>query len=337
MCAGGDDMTSEKKSPEMTGVFSKCAVDFIDFKRSLGFKYEHEPKCLARFCKFATEKGIQSIQITKELAYEWIAPRPYESKKSRGHRITCVRQFAIYLNNLGYTAYILPEQKLSYTSAGFTPYIFSHTEIDNLLKAVDLTVERRVSRDMHFSLPVIFRLLYSCGLRVSEVCNLKLKDVDLENGILKLRETKNGTERYVPLSKSVHQSCIEYSKKVTWKNDEEFFFRAPNRTKLSTMTIYGRFRTYLLAAKISHGGKGKGPRLHDLRHTFAVHTLQKWIENGENLYTKLPVLSVYMGHSNVQATSRYLRLTAEVYPDLLKKVEDYSDFVIPGDDEVYAE
>jgi len=330
-------MRSEKKNPEMIGAFSEKAMEFIEFKRSLGFKYEYEPKCLSRFCRFADEKGVNDIEITKELAVEWCSPKPYESKKSRAHRITCVRQFGIFLSNMGYSAYILPEQKLTYVSNGFVPYIFSHDEIKRLIKAVDQTTERRVSKEMHLSLPVIFRILYSSGLRVSEVCGLKVKDVDLENGILKLKETKNGTERYIPLSESVHKACIEYSDKVSWMSDEDYFFRAPDRTQISPMTIYGRFRTYLLSANISHRGKGKGPRLHDLRHTFAVHTLQKWVESGEDLYVKLPILSVYMGHSNVQATSKYLRLTAEVYPELLKKVENYSDFVIPSEKLTYAE
>ena len=91
-----------------------------------------------------------------------------------------------------------------------------------------------------------------------------------------------------------------------------------------------RYRSYLFQAGISHGGKGKGPRLHDLRHTFAVHALQKWIADGSDLLAKLPALSVYMGHRNTQSTAKYLRLTAEVYPELLEKIENYSAHVIPG-------
>lgn len=84
----------------------------------------------------------------------------------------------------------------------------------------------------------------------------------------------------------------------------------------------------MLDARISHSGKGKGLRLHDLRHTFAVHALHKWIANGENIYAKLPVLSAYMGHSNIHSTSGYLRLTDAAYPELLKTIEEYSAFVI---------
>lgn len=321
-------MTKDRKLPEMTGTFAEKALEFIAFKHSLGFKYESETKCLSRFCRFAVNYGVKTIEITKELAYEWCAPRHNESPKNRAHRVTCIRQFAIYLNSLNYPAFIMPEVK-NINSSSFTPYIFTHDEITRLIQAVDLTKERAISKDMHLSLPVIFRLLYGCGMRVSEVCRLQRNDVDVENEILTVRDSKNGADRLIPLSASVHTALNNYANAVTWKNEEEFFFRAPNRTQISPMTIYQRYRNYLFEAGISHGGKGCGPRLHDLRHTFAVHTLQKWIEEGTDLYAKIPVLAAYMGHRHIQSTARYLRLTAEVYPELLQKIEDYSAHIIP--------
>ncbi|VDN47332.1 conserved protein of unknown function [Petrocella atlantisensis] len=198
-----------------------------------------------------------------------------------------------------------------------------------MLQAVDETEPWEVAKNMHLALPVIFRILYGCGLRVSEVVHLKYKDVNLEDGILTIREAKTDKDRLIPLSDSVNQSCIDYAEKIWWEKDNEYFFLAPDRTMISTMTVYQRYRRYLDAAGISHGGKGKGPRLHDIRHTFAVHVLQKWIENEVDLSAMLPILSTYMGHTSVRATAKYLRLTAEVYPDLIKRVESSCAFVIP--------
>lgn len=166
-------MSRSRKPPVMTGPFAQAADDFIQYKRSCGFKYEYEPKCLSRFCRFATDKGVTSVEISRELAEAWIAPRDGESVKSRFHRMTCIRQFAIYLDNLGYAAYILPEQHGTNTCS-FVPYIFTHEQINALIKAADATQPWEGSRNMHLALPVIFRILYGCGLRVSEVCNLKL-------------------------------------------------------------------------------------------------------------------------------------------------------------------
>ena len=99
-------MTRIRKSPSMTGSFAEVAREFIQYKRSTGFKYADEPKCLSRFCRFSEEQGVTEIKISRSLAEKWTAPRAGESEKSRSHRITCIRQFAIYLNNLGYDAYI---------------------------------------------------------------------------------------------------------------------------------------------------------------------------------------------------------------------------------------
>ena len=192
-------MTRIRKSPTMTGPFAETVHEFIQYKRSVGFKYADEPKCLSRFCRFSEEQGVTEIEISRSLAERWIAPREGESEKSRSHRITCIRQFAIYLNNLGYDAYIVPEVKgLNHNS--FVPYIFTHEQITSVTKAADETEPREVVRNMHLALPVIFRILYGCGLRVSEVVGLRYKDVNLEEGILTIREAKTDRDRYIPLS-----------------------------------------------------------------------------------------------------------------------------------------
>lgn len=321
-------MSRIRRPPVMTGVFSEVARDFVSYKRSLGFKYEHEPKCLSRFCRFSEDYGTKNIEISKQLAESFIAPREGEASKSRAHRITCIRQFALYLDSLSYDAYIIPEQK-GLTTGSFVPHIFTHDEIKAIIKAADETEPSGIAKNMHLSLPVIFRILYGCGLRVSEVVKLQYRDVNLEEGILTIREAKTDRDRLIPMSDSVRESCVSYAEKIWWEKDDDFFFLAPDRTMISPMTVYQRYRIYLQTAGISHGGKGLGPRLHDIRHTFSVHVLQKWVSEGTDLTAMMPVLSTYLGHSRVQSTARYLRLTAEVYPELMKKVESACSYVIP--------
>ena len=96
-------MSRERKPPKMTGPFAKAAEDFIQYKRNCGFKYENEPKCLSRFCRFAMEQGVVSVEISRKLAEAWISPKEGESNKTRAHNITCIRQFAIYLDNYFYS------------------------------------------------------------------------------------------------------------------------------------------------------------------------------------------------------------------------------------------
>lgn len=323
-------MTVTIKPLIMSGIFSTLAYDFLGFKRLQGYKYQSEEKVLQRFCRFSENYPLQEVVLTKELVLDWIEVRMNEAVKTRVHRITCIKQFGHYLKSLGYEVFELPPQK-HWNTSSFVPYIFSHDEIDRLFSAADKVKPVVQSRNMHKSLPVIIRTLYSSGLRISEALKLQCADVDLNQGILTLRDAKFGKDRLIPMSASL-LNCYKqyYAETICWANNNDYFFMAPDRTMINPNTIYQRFRRILFRSCIPYGGKGYGPRLHDLRHTFAVHTLQKWIKNGEDLTAMLPVLSVYMGRKSIKATSRYLRLTAEVYPDMLRKVENTCSYVIPS-------
>ena len=315
---------------KMTGIFTALAEDFIAFKQAQGYKYYNEAKVLSRFCRFAGSYPLETPALTKELVSDWISPREGEAARSRRHRITCVNQFGGYLSQMGYEAHAAPPQSHRYKD-GFTPYIFTHDEIEKLFRAASSVKPTGQGRHMHRLLPVLIRLLYGCGLRVSEAVGLLCRDVDIKNGILTIREAKNGRDRLIPISASLADIMREYKNDVIpWAKDDDYFFMAPDRTILSPNTVYGRFRRIMWDGGIPYKGKGNGPRLHDVRHTFAVHSLQKWVENGEDLTAMLPVLSVFMGHKSFGATSRYLRLTAEVYPDVVRQVEQTCAYVIPA-------
>lgn len=317
----------------MTGIFASLAYDFLEYKRAQGYKYQSEEKVLRRFCEFSEKYSLEKPMLTRELAEAWTAARNGEATKSRMHRITCINQFGLYLKRMGYEVCVTQTLK-TWKPDSFTPYVFSHDEIGKLFKASDNIRITPQSCDMHKILPVLMRLLYGCGLRISEAVSLRCKDVDLEQGILTIREAKFGKDRLIPISMSLLERFREYRKStIVWANDDDFFFMAPDRTMLSPNTVYQRFRRILWDGGIPYGGQGNGPRLHDIRHTFAVHSLQKWVKNGVDLTAMLPVLSVFMGHKSFSATSRYLRLTAEVYPDVVRQVEETCAYAIPGDEQ----
>ena len=115
------------------------------------------------------------------------------------------------------------------------------------------------------------------------------------------------------------------------------FFPNPKGKPYSQRTVYDKFRVVLWRCRISHGGCRKGPRVHDLRHTFAVHCLKKWVDDGEQVNALLPVLSSYMGHVNLGSVNKYLRLTADVFPDITRRVEKYFGYIIPNGGHVYEE
>jgi len=178
--------------------------------------------------------------------------------------------------------------------------------------------------------PALFRLLFGCGLRVNEALSLKCEDINLTDGFIIIHETKNGEERQLPLSESLINVLVQYRNYCRSNaNGQDYFFVKRNGERCSSDTIYRKFRKILYYAKISHGGKGHGPRVHDFRHSFSVHSLANMADQGLDLYYCLPLLSKYLGHKSLAATDGYVRLTAEMYPKLINAMNQICAFVFP--------
>lgn len=311
-------------------VYGPSIKEFLDVKRSLGFKYQAAEYELGKLDKIAFNRDEPIIGITKELACEVCDKHPNESEKSRNNRIQVLRQFAFYLNDTGHASYvpILPPFKSSYT-----PYIFTKEEVLKIFCISDqIKANTCNTRTGMFFIPVLFRLLYATGIRTGEAMSLSVNDVDIKSNILKIRDSKNGKERLIPFSESLSDALQEYLK---YRNQRpivkgvDHLFVHPAGGILSSDIGYKWFRRILFRSGISHQGKGAGPRMHDLRHTFAVHSLVSMCEQGLDLYYSLPILSTYLGHQSLAATDKYVRLTAEMYPSLINSVNKICPHVFP--------
>jgi len=125
-------------------------------------------------------------------------------------------------------------------------------------------------------MPVLFRILYCCGLRLGEVLRLEVSDVDLSSGVLLIRESKSGNDRYVPMSKQLTERCRNYAEQIHGANSpHRYFFPAPDDGMIPGMNVYANFRKFLHKAGISHGGRGKGPRIYDFRHPNVKHKTKR--------------------------------------------------------------
>jgi integrase/recombinase XerD len=311
-------------------IFGPCIVKFIEFKNSLGYKYRDVGYALASFDQLALTKDVFEIELTKDIADEYCKQRPNESDKTRYNRIQILSQFARFLHDLGFRSYVpkLPKHKSTYT-----PYIFSRKEMQNIFRACDtLTPSVRNRNSTVYAIPVLIRLLYGTGIRISEALHLAFNDINLNDKCLILRNTKNGQDRMVPISDSLANACKEY---LIYRNlfpsirKENRFFIKPDGSPMSIYNAYRWFRRILFLANISHRGRGYGPRLHDVRHTFSVHALVSMSESELDLYYALPILSTYLGHQSLDATDKYVRLTAEMYPDLIKKTSNICASAFP--------
>ncbi len=174
-------------------------------------------------------------------------------------------------------------------------------------------------------------MLYGCGLRVSEATHLRVCDVNLDNGVLTVLDTKSGKDRLVPMDISLIKRCRAYADRLhRISKPDDFFFQTRDGEYFARQSVYTAFRQLLWKGGISYAGRAYGPRPHDLRHTQAVHCLKRWVKSGYDLSSALPVLSTYLGHKTFEGTSRYLRLTAELYPDITEAVEVKFGELIPG-------
>lgn len=298
-------------------IYREHIKGFIALKRKLGFKFSSGEVYLYQIDQIADTLGEYSDGITKALAMMCAEGRPWETNFTRYTRISILVQFSRYLNDIGIPSYV--PKLLPYPSSGFIPHIFSQSEIEALFKACDqLRLSEFQRQTSLFCMPVLLRLLYGTGIRISEARSLKVHDLDMESQCLKVLDSKNGKERIIPLSDSLTQVCKDY----LWHRERldirvsqsEYLFTNLNGNKIG-QSVGRWFRICLQQIGIINAA-GKYPRIHDLRHTFAVTSLATMADNGIDLYVSLPILSNYLGHQSLGATEHYVRLTSNMFPQL---------------------
>lgn len=325
------------QTPFFTGPFAPMCEKFVAQQQAVGKKYETAARRLRQFDDFAKDFNVVNYQITDDLFKAYCQKRPSENDNSRRDRIYIVWTFAEYLSSQGFICSCIPPDKPK-SVAPHTPYIFTMHELKSLFDYLDGLGENNLSTS-NIMFPILFRILYGCGLRKSEVLNLKKEDVDVANGIIHVNRGKNDRERIVVMSVSLQKRCAGFLEKYHSNTPEGTpFLYTKSMGQLSESTVNRGFRSALWDIGIPYYGKDKGPRVHDLRHTFICHNIQKWAESGVPIHSKLPVLSKYVGHSHVKATHWYIRLTAETYPHIRQICEEalsgiYSDILIQWEDQ----
>jgi integrase len=317
------------------GPFAQHIENHVKLKQAIGYKYRTEEEHLLRFSAFTAKKYPNAKELTKEIVLDWCSKKSFEAQANQCSRASMLRQFAIYLDSIGVVAYILPKGFYP-VEEQYVPHIYTLDELQRFFHETDKCHYVSECPHRHLIMPVFFRMLYSCGLRSSEARLLKVEDVDLESGILTISHSKKDNSRLVPMPDELTDRCRDFFKNVHMiSKRSDFFFPGLNNKPMTVGNVYHNFRRFLWRAGISHGGRGKGPRVHDFRHVFACHCLKKWVIQDKDLSVYLPVLKTFMGHDSFDETAYYLRMTADVFPDISIKLEGYYSDIIPkleGDD-----
>ena len=295
---------------------------FVAEKHALGYRYASAENAIRALDRHLHALGYKAASLPQAVVDAWTAKRAHESAGTHGARVAIVRQLARWLQRHGVESYVPPSLTGPIAKVQFTPRIFTHAEVRRLLAGgSSLSTDARAPH-RHVVMPALFRVLYGCGLRCGEALRLTSGDVDLAHGVLTIRQGKFRRDRLVPLAPSLLARLRTYATDLGERPASAIFFPAPHGGSYSLQAPYTTFRRLLRAAGIPHGGRGRGPRVHDLRHTFAVHRLEAWYRGGADLGAKLPLLSAYMGHASIAATQQYLRLTAELFPDVAARMEE---------------
>jgi len=301
--------------------------DFISLKRAVGYKYMTEEGILKRFDTFLTQNYPAAVELTREIVSGWCAKTPHEKAANQCSRSSTIRQFTKYLDTIGKTAWILP---YNYYPKGqkYVPHIFTPDELRRFFAETDKCSYCYEHPHRHLIMPVFFRLLLSCGLRCSEARLLKVKDVDLDNGILAVLDSKNHNSRLVPMPDSIIIRMRAYAKEVhPFPVPDRYFFPAFGEKAMTIGNIYKNFRRFLWKAGISH--TGDGPRVHDFRHAYCIYRLKAWAEQERDLMVLIPMMRTFLGHQTFNETAYYLRMTADIFPDIQLKLERCYEGIIP--------
>ena len=315
---------------------AEVAQNYISLKRQTGLKFESQERYLRHFDTFYYRNGFEESTLTKEIVNDFIY-NPNERPVSHHNKEVLMRDFAIYLVDRGHHAYVA-EVKTKLPRCKFVPRILTDDETRQMFKAIDNYPQTQMSYRNAVD-PVLFRFLYGTGVRISEALNLVLNDINVESGIATIRAAKNMKDRLIPMADSLTKRIVIFMNNFHRYSDRKMWLFPScyhgTMRQMDKSTAYNHFRDYLLMADISH--TAVGPRVHSFRHGFAVKCLKNWVLDGNDLTVLLPYLSAYMGHSDFRATQYYLRLTSDLYPEIVRRVEAEFGYVIPEGGIIYDE
>jgi integrase len=302
-------------------------AELVTLRHAGGYRFTIQQRVLRQFADHCRREGHPDGSITKEACDGFLYGRHLRSSTVRRNELA-LRQLAEYARAVGWHAY-MPAAATRVRVRHQPPYVFTDDEVRRLFAAINSQPMSSFTNKAMVD-PVLFRVLYGAGLRISEALNLTLSDVDTSAGTLRIRDSKNGEGRTIPITGRLTATLRAYiaaAHPAAEHSDHVFYSRAPGRP-INQSTIYLRFRGYLADGGIPHFTGGPHP--HSLRHGFAVANLRRWAVDGADLAVVLPYLACYMGHADLRGTQYYLRLTADAYPEVMAKAQIRFGYVIPA-------
>lgn len=307
--------------------FSSClAVQmdrFVYLRRLAGTDYHSQTRLLGYFDRFLVQQDFSVSYLTREIIDCYQESLTTLAPRTRGNRMSVLRQFCEYLSTKSPQSYVPWPLKAIQSHDVHRPYIFHSSQLQALLVAASELAPSGSLRPHTYR--TLLGLLYSTGLRIGEAMALNLQDVYPNNQQLYIVEGKFRKARWVVLSKSTTRALEQYIDKrinIAPHDPDSPLLLNERRRRLCYPTVNMTFRGLLQKCCIEHH-KHNGPRIHDIRHTFAVHRVLAWYRDGQDVNARLPALATYMGHVDISSTRVYLQPTTELLQQVNQRFRNH--------------
>lgn len=295
---------------------------YLTYRRSFGFDLKIEETQLASFARFADQRQAERLNL--ELATDWARASRYPRQISWARRIEVLRGFAAFCLRSDPDTVVPPSKLFGRAHRRLVPHIYTRQELQTLL----LATERLAGTLRPVTHRMLFGLLAATGLRISEALMLTRSDVDLTTGVLDIKDTKCHQRRFVPLHASVTRELQAYAQLrdqlVLVPRVDRFFLRDDGQPVNQQGALYA---LHSLCDELGWQPRGDyvHHRLHDLRHTFIVHSTLRFYEEGQDVNIGLPTLSIYVGHAKVVDTYWYLTGIPELMAVAAARFQRYAE------------
>jgi integrase len=303
---------AKTKSKRFKSKFAPKLEAMLEYRVARGFKEETHLPSLLNFDKFCVANYPKLKLLTSEVVYAWLNLETAVATNGLTRKATAIRQFALYLNAIDEEAFVFSE-KLSLSRQRCAPYIFTDNELSILFAEIDKLPEDKSEPYLNIIVPVMFRLVYTCGLRPHEGREILHENVNLDTGEILLVKTKFKKERIVVMSDDMKELCKRYDlQRRIFGCESEYFFPSLNGSPLSAQRIHSALnRAWVLATVNPLNPTTNKIRVYDLRHRFASARLNHWLDEGRDLMAMLPYLREYMGHNTLNETAYYIHILPE--------------------------
>ena len=277
--------------------------NFIELRKSLGYRHGRW-HVGSELSDYFTRNYPDETAITKRMFDAWLEQREFKTNSNHAHIVTNARTFLRYLRFVGEDVFI-PGDDYSVNVPRYTPYIFTDDELTRLFNAFDSIPASNASPKREYIIPVLFRMMYCCGMRPGEPLSILKQDIDLNSGEIYIRQAKGYKDRRILISDDLLELCRKYAGLMP---TEKYFFERILGERISTEWAGDQF---ILAWSLSGLPKRGHPRPYDLRHNFAARLIIRWVNEGKEVLELMPFLSAYLGHMDLDSTLYYVHLVPE--------------------------